>query len=423
MQFTKYQALGNDYLVLEEEHGAATLSPTAIRKLCDRHFGIGSDGILFRESNAERNEFRLRIFNPDGTEAEKSGNGLRIFARYLWDHRLVSQEPFIVTTPGGAVRCQVTEHGRTVSVEMGQVRFGSLDIPVLGPARDVLRETMVIDGQTLEYSAATIGNPHCVIHRQHVSEAEARSLGPLVETDGRFPNRTNVQFMEILDRQNIRIEIWERGAGYTFASGSSSCAAAGVARRLGQCDSSITVHMPGGSLAIEIDEGFLIRMTGPVVKVAEGHLSDELLGGGGADMGVSAEGIRYRTGREISVQAVLELYLANGWSAAEKPRHLYDALLGSHSLVTAWDGERLVGLGNAISDGHLVVYYPHLLVHPDYQGRGIGTQLITTLLARYEGFHQHMLVADGRAIEFYRKRGFERAGKTEPMWIYAGRDH
>jgi diaminopimelate epimerase len=228
--------------------------------------------------NVEQNEFRLRIFNPDGTEAEKSGNGLRIFARYLWDHRLVDEAPFIIATHGGSVRCQVKEDGRTVSVEMGQVRFGSRDIPVLGSAREVLRETMVVDGHALEYSAATIGNPHCVIHRLHVSEAEAKLLGPLVEVDDRFPNRTNVQFMEVLDRQNIRIEIWERGAGYTLASGSSSCAAAAVAKRLGLCDSSIAVHMPGGSLAIEIDDGFFVRMTGPVTKVAEGHLSKELFG-------------------------------------------------------------------------------------------------------------------------------------------------
>ncbi|MBI3862948.1 MAG: diaminopimelate epimerase, partial [Planctomycetia bacterium] len=252
--------------------------PPTVRKICDRHFGIGSDGILVRESNAGHDEFCLRIFNPDGSEAEKSGNGLRIFARYLWDRRLIGEAPFTVTTRGGVVCCQVTEHGHTVSVEMGQVRFGSQDIPVLGPARDVLRETLVVDGQTMEYSAATIGNPHCVIHQQHVSERQARSLGPLVESEDRFPNRTNVQFMEVLDRRNIRVEIWERGAGYTLASGSSSCAAAAVAKKLGLCDSSITVHMPGGPLAIEIDGDFQVRMTGPVTKVAEGYLSEELLG-------------------------------------------------------------------------------------------------------------------------------------------------
>lgn len=422
MQFAKYQALGNDCLVFEGDSSARALLPSAVRKVCDRHFGIGADGVLVREVTADQDEFVLRIFNPDGTEAEKSGNGLRIFARYLWDRRLVGEAPFTVRTPGGTVRCHVTEDGRTITVEMGQVRFGSREIPVTGPPREVLRETLFIDDQALQYPAATIGNPHCVIHCQHVSEAEARSLGPRVEANSHFPNRTNVQFMQVLDRNTIRIEIWERGAGYTLASGSSSCAAA-VAMRLGLCDSRITVHMPGGSLAIETDADYFVRMTGPVAKVAEGRLSHEVFGGGATDQGVTDRGIRYETGREIPLQGVVELYRANGWSSAEKPEELFRALVDSHALVMAWHEERLVGLGNAISDGHLVVYYPHLLVHPEYQGRGIGTRLMRMLMARHQGFHQHMLVADGRAIEFYRKCSFERAGKTEPMWIYPGHDH
>lgn len=138
---------------------------------------------------------------------------------------------------------------------------------------------------------------------------------------------------------------------------------------------------------------------------------------------MSSSRIDYSETRQLTQEAVLALYRANDWSSAQKPELLLKALLASHSLVTAWDGERLVGLGNAISDGHMVVYYPHLLVLPEYQRRGIGTELMRRLMARYEGFHQHMLVADGRALDFYRKCGFERAGKTEPMWIYAGNDH
>nr|WP_322282702.1 diaminopimelate epimerase [Prosthecobacter sp.] len=276
MQFAKYQALGNDCLVVERDDFVELLSPTVVRRICDRHFGIGSDGILVREPSSDPTEFRVRILNPDGSEAEKSGNGLRIFARYLWDRRLVSDAPFTVVTPGGEVLCRVHEQGRSVTVEMGRVCFHSGEIPVPGPPREVIRETMEIAGQALEFTAATIGNPHCVILRPQVSKAEATLLGPLIETDSRFPNRTNVQFMQVLDRANIRIEIWERGAGYTLASGSSSCAAAAVAKKIGLCDSTITVHMPGGSLAIEVDDNFLVRMTGPVGKVAEGKLSDEI---------------------------------------------------------------------------------------------------------------------------------------------------
>jgi ribosomal protein S18 acetylase RimI-like enzyme len=180
--------------------------------------------------------------------------------------------------------------------------------------------------------------------------------------------------------------------------------------------------MPGGSLAIEVDENFFVRMTGPVENVAEGRLSDDILGSGHETI-ATVDGIQYRTGPHVTLQGVVDLYRANGWSSAEKPQQLLSALLGSHSLVSAWEGERLIGLGNAITDGHLVVYYPHLVVHPEYQGRGVGTHLVRMLMARYAGFHQHMLVADGKAIEFYRKCGFERAGQTEPMWIYAGHDH
>ena len=137
----------------------------------------------------------------------------------------------------------------------------------------------------------------------------------------------------------------------------------------------------------------------------------------------NANAIRYSEIHDVPLESVLGLYRANDWSSAQKPELVHKALLASHSLVSAWDGSKLVGLGNAISDGYLVVYYPHLLVLPDYQGRGIGTELMRRLIARYEGFHQHMLVADGRALDFYRKCGFERAGKTEAMWIYAGHDH
>ena len=133
--------------------------------------------------------------------------------------------------------------------------------------------------------------------------------------------------------------------------------------------------------------------------------------------------ITYRETGEVDFAQALALYRALRWSSAEKPRELERALRNSHSLVTAWDGSRLVGLGNAISDGALVVYYPHMLVLPEYQGRGIGREIVRRLMARYAGFHQHILVADGGAIEFYRKCGFGRAGHTEPMWVYAGTEH
>ncbi|MBI4622906.1 MAG: GNAT family N-acetyltransferase [Verrucomicrobia bacterium] len=131
----------------------------------------------------------------------------------------------------------------------------------------------------------------------------------------------------------------------------------------------------------------------------------------------------YRQDRRLPLEQLVALYRANKWSSADKGEVLRSALRSSHSLVTAWAGKRLIGLGNAISDGFLVVYYPHLIVLPQFQGKGVGTEILKRLRKKYEGFHQHMLVADGRAIDFYKKCGFERAGKTEPMWIYAGHDH
>lgn len=276
MQFAKYHALGNDYLVVEPTAFPCPLKTEEIRVLCHRNFGVGSDGVLLGPLPSEKAQFGLRIFNPDGSEAEKSGNGLRIFSRYLWDTQRVDTREFAVETPGGVVRSQVFEAGRQVQVEMGQVSFWSDRIPVTGPRREVLNEVIEVGGRRLTCCAATIGNPHCVFPLAEITESLAKELGPLIEVHPWFPNRTNVQFLQVLDRQNLRIEIWERGAGYTLASGSSSSAAAAVARRLGLCDPSVTVHMPGGKLAIDISDTYAIRMTGPVTRVADGVVYREM---------------------------------------------------------------------------------------------------------------------------------------------------
>ncbi len=278
MNFHKYHALGNDYIILDPADVPAVPAAEQIRTICRRNFGIGSDGILYGPLKTDRADFALRIFNPDGSEAEKSGNGLRIFARYLWDLKKVTKRPFRISTPGGIVTAQLAGDGSSVTVEMGKVCFNSAEIPVAGPPREVINETIEIDGRNITFCAATIGNPHCVVLSDDISEAQARRFGPVIERDSRFPNRTNVQFMKVMDRANIRIEIWERGAGYTLASGSSSCAAAAVARRLGLCDSNIAVHMPGGQIDIVVSDDFSVRMTGPVTRVADGAISDEIFG-------------------------------------------------------------------------------------------------------------------------------------------------
>ena len=276
MKFLKYHALGNDYLVIDPKDFSADMTPDKVRVICHRNFGVGSDGILWGPSASERAAFGLRIFNPDGSEAEKSGNGLRIFSRYLWDRKLVETDPFAIDTPGGVVESTILEGGRMVRVQMGRVSFQSRDIPVAGDAREVLRESIEVGGRQFEYCAATIGNPHCVVPLPEISEALARRYGSLLEVHPNFPRKTNVQFLKVLDRANIQIEIWERGAGYTLASGSSSSAAAAVARKLGWCDDRITVHMPGGTLGIEVADDYSILMTGPVTRICEGTLAEEM---------------------------------------------------------------------------------------------------------------------------------------------------
>lgn len=274
--FSKYHALGNDYIVLPPDELGEEMTGDLIRLICHRNYGVGSDGILYGPLDDPQCDFGLRIYNPDGSEAEKSGNGLRIFARYLYDRGLIDdRRPVSIKTAGGPVEARIKQDGGIITVAMGQVSFDSRKIPVTGPVREVINETIEIKGQIIEYCAASIGNPHCVILQPEVSAEEARQWGPLIETHPFFPNRTNVQFMQILDRSNIAIEIWERGAGYTLASGSSSSAAAAVAHRLGLCGRLITVHMPGGRIEIEISPAFDITMIGPVTKVATGTIVPE----------------------------------------------------------------------------------------------------------------------------------------------------
>jgi diaminopimelate epimerase len=275
MQFSKYHGLGNDYIVMNPASIGRELTHEEVCLVCHRNYGPGSDGILWGPLPSTSSDFGLKIFNPDGSEAEKSGNGLRIFTRYLFDQGLIEYEPFTVQTLGGNVRCCVKRETGLIEVDMGQVSFDAKRIPVSGYDGEVLNQTLMLEGNQYRFCAATIGNPHCVLPLDDVTEELARRLGPLIENDARFPNRTNVQFLKVLGRNDIQIEIWERGAGYTLASGSSSSAAAAVAHRLGHCDREITVHMPGGELHISMGASFEITMTGPVLKVCTGDIAKE----------------------------------------------------------------------------------------------------------------------------------------------------
>lgn len=270
LTFSKYQALGNAYIVVPCDPMIEHNLPSIASCLSDYRVGIGSDGILVGPLASQVADFKLRIFNPDGSEAEKSGNGIRIFCQYLYDKNLVSTLPFTLETKGGVVKAEVLSDSGEVRVSMGTANFNSTNIPVLGAEREVLGETIDVAGQQIKISCATIGNPHCVVFVDKPSEALARQLGPLLENHAMFPNRINVQLVRVVDRNCIEMEIWERGAGYTHASGSSSCAAAAVAFKLGYVDADISVHMRGGNIQIKLSDTFEVVMTGPVKKICEG---------------------------------------------------------------------------------------------------------------------------------------------------------
>jgi diaminopimelate epimerase len=276
-RFVKGHGLGNDYLVIEERDIDFPLGPSAIRWICHRNWGVGSDGILLRTASAVA-DVGLRIFNPDGSEAEKSGNGLRIFAKYLWEQGGVQKSPVRIETKGGIVEavCHVTA-GRVdqVTVEMGRATFRAPEIPMHGPDREVVAVPLQVGDRFLTVTCVSVGNPHCVVFTDRIDEGEARQLGPRIETHAAFPNRTNVQFARVVARDRVEIRIWERGAGWTLASGSSSCAVAAAAVRNAFVDRRVTVECPGGELGVEVREDWSIRLRGPVAQVCAGALAAE----------------------------------------------------------------------------------------------------------------------------------------------------
>jgi diaminopimelate epimerase len=265
--FVKSHGLGNDYLVMVGEHLPIELNEARIRLICHRNYGVGSDGILLLVP-AENADFGLRIFNPDGSEAEKSGNGVRIFGKFLYDHHFTREDRLTVQTPGGLVHLSLDRvcDGRVslLTANMGRATFDDID-------------RIMLEGEELRVTSVSVGNPHCVIVVPDVEAIDLETIGPKIETHPAFPNRTNVQFAQVLSRDRVKIVIWERGAGVTLASGSSSSAVAAATHRLGLTDSRVTVQSPGGELRIAIDDQGEIWLTGPVEEVCSGDLSPDLL--------------------------------------------------------------------------------------------------------------------------------------------------
>ena len=281
--FFRGHGLGNDYIVMDPKELTFKLTPKNIKAVCDRNWGLGSDGILALVPSKQA-DFGLRIYNPDGSEAEKSGNGLRIFARYLHATGKTKKKHFTVETKGGLVTIDlhIDRHGdaSAITVEMGQATFKPAALPCTMPVDELIQQPIDAAGRTLSFMGVSVGNPHCVVFKQageSWSREDLLKLGPVLENHSLFPKRTNVQLAVPTGPKEIFILIWERGAGETQASGSSSCAAASAAVRLGLVKSPVTVKMPGGTLNIEVAKNFSLTMKGPVAEVARGTLSPSFL--------------------------------------------------------------------------------------------------------------------------------------------------
>jgi len=263
--FVKSHGLGNDYVVVDAARFPVPLTPERVRLLCHRHLGLGSDGIL--EVTAGDDRLFVRIWNPDGSEAERSGNGLRIAAKFLAEHGYTSESVFVVETIAGPIRTEVfQERGRVAAVRL---EMGAAVI-------DKAAKPLVVDRERLDTTIVSVGNPHCVVFDQPMTQARLFDLGPRLENHARFPKRINVQLAAVDTRDRVRALIWERGAGHTLASGTSACAVAAACRARGLVDGRVTVLMEGGMLEVEVGEDLDLVMTGPVEEVFTGMLSPDL---------------------------------------------------------------------------------------------------------------------------------------------------
>lgn len=270
--WTRSHGLGNDYLVIEPCHlpPGVGLTPRTVALICDRHRGVGGDGILeLLPPTGQAERFALHIWNPDGSTAEKSGNGLRIFAKYLREHGHTAAARFTIVTPGGDAAIDLRCDPQT-----GRVRAITVDIGV--PTFDP-RAEITVGGETLSVTILSVGNPHCVIVVPDVAAIDLAALGPQIERHPAFPARTNVQFATPVAPDHVRAVVWERGAGVTLASGSSASAVAAACHRLGLVGRDITVSMPGGDLHVAIDDDGRLALTGPAEEICRGTFSADLL--------------------------------------------------------------------------------------------------------------------------------------------------
>ena len=273
LRFTKMQGLGNDFVVIDGVRESVTLGPAEIRRIADRHFGVGCDQILVVEKPTRPDvDFRYRIFNADGAEVEQCGNGARCFVQFVRAQGLTTKRAIRVETRAGVIEPAVGTDGQ-VTVDMGRPRFAPADIPFVSSS-DALVQPLVVAGRAVAITAVSMGNPHAVQVVADVAVAPVTSEGPLIERHERFPQGANAGYMQVIDRANIRLRVWERGAGETLACGTGACAAVVVGIRRGLLASSVNVAMHGGVLGVDwAGAEAPVLMTGPAEMVFEGEWS------------------------------------------------------------------------------------------------------------------------------------------------------
>lgn len=272
VSFTKMHGLGNDFMVIDNLDDSLSLSSSQIRKLADRYTGVGFDQLLVvNKPSVKSAEFDYQIFNADGDEVEHCGNGARCFARFVIERGLSSHKEIRVNTQKGIITLQMQEDGQ-VTVLMGIPEFSPALIP-FEAASQLAYYPLDVGEQTLSVGAVSIGNPHVLLQVEDINTAPLATLGPLMENHPRFPKRVNVGFMQLIDRQHIRLRVFERGVGETRACGTGACAAVAIASRQGILDNTAIVSLPGGKLRIHWpNEKASIEMTGPCSTVFEGQL-------------------------------------------------------------------------------------------------------------------------------------------------------
>lgn len=272
LKFSKMHGLGNDFVVIDGVRQTVTLTADRLRQLGDRHLGIGFDQLLLVEApQSQENDFRYRIFNNDGSEVEQCGNGARCFVKFVTEQRLSNKRAIRVETARGVIVPELGEGG-LITVDMGAPRFAPLQIPFLAEG-DAITHPLQVGNESIDITVVSMGNPHAVQVVSHVDTAPVATQGPLIEHHTRFPERVNAGFMQIVGRSEIRLRVYERGAGETQACGTGACAAVVAGIRRGLLDSKVTVHTRGGKLQIEwLGDGHPVRMTGPAVTVFTGEI-------------------------------------------------------------------------------------------------------------------------------------------------------